>query len=111
MRFVSNNNAWHIISSHPVHNNDCLPNPICCTVYYQYTHLIIQGHLIYIGILASNSSSYSVLLCHFLSSQIVLSLRTTAPEMQTSQQEEEEWQGGTTFGTDVAKSQSNKLSH
>jgi hypothetical protein len=31
--------------------------------------------------------------------------------MQTSPQEEEEWQGGTTFGTDVAKSQSNKLSH
>lgn len=76
-----------------------------CTPYY------IRTPYIYIGILASNSSSYSVLLCHFLSSQIALSLRTTAPEMQTSQQEEEEWQGGTTFGTDVAKSQSNKLSH
>ena len=75
-----------------------------CTPYYTRSPYII-------GILASNSSSNSVLLCHFLSSQIVLSLRTTAPEMQTSQQEEEEWQGGTTFGTDVAKSQSNKLSH
>jgi|GEM_PF-1351241 len=81
--------VWYIISMH--------------TLLYKVT--------LYIGILASNSSSYSVLLCHFLSSQIVLSLRTTAPEMQTSQQEEEEWQGGTTFGTDVAKSQSNKLSH
>ncbi len=69
MRFVSNNNAWHIISRHPIYNNDCIPNPIYCMVYYQYAHLIIQGHLIYIGILASNSSSYSVLLCHFLSSQ------------------------------------------
>ena len=81
--------VWYIISMH--------------TLLYKVT--------LYIGILASNSSSYSVLLCHFLSSQIVLSLRTTAPEMQTSQQAEEEWQGGTTFGTDVAKSQSNKLSH
>lgn len=81
--------VWYIISMH--------------TLLYKVT--------LYIGILASNSSSYSVLLCHFLSSQIVLSLRTTAPEMQTSPQEEEEWQGGTTFGTDVAKSQSNKLSH
>ena len=40
MRFVSNNNAWHIISRHPIHNNDCLPNPICCTVYYQ---LLLSG--------------------------------------------------------------------
>ncbi len=47
MRFVSNNNAWHIISRQPIHNNDCLPNPICCMVYYQYAHLIIQGHLTY----------------------------------------------------------------
>ena len=74
-------------------------------------HTLLYKVTLYICILASNSSSYSVLLCHFLSSQIILSLRTTAPEMQTSQQEEEEWQGGTTFGTDVAKSQSNKLSH
>jgi len=65
-------------------------------------HTLLYKVTLYIGILASNSSSYSVLLCHFLSSQIVLSLRTTAPEMQTSQQEEEEWQGGTTFGTDIA---------
>jgi len=63
MRSLSNNNVRHIISRH--------------TLLYKVTLYII-------GILASSSSSYSVLLCHFLSSQIPLLLRTIAPEMQIS---------------------------